>query len=422
MTNIPRMRKGIMFSIILFFLAVSLVGLIAIQRSLISYRRERINIEMRIKSLNNMYDSLVRDAGSTLDTGLRRAMNAAFNNVSAEGIPLSRNANDTLQELVLDGTFDGVAEDLMENATFPYWIERIEQVGVLKGFYINITLYTLEIRPYDSFNLLAEAQMDVNITDMQGVAALNRSTLVEKLVSVEGLEDPLYPLNTGGRMTNMIERSSYIGNYTQLLLTGSDYGCTVICYEYGTVTNDTTFPNFQNKILVVDDADSVANLNSAKAVVSENPITVGITIPYVVRSGAKNNVSDGMEVLVDVNPGVTGRVWYIENFKEHVDNSYYQPSITGASYLDRLEGEIEIQSKYSSQTNNMIGLESFIDKSEIPSEIPVDADRTNIDYLYFSSGPDGKQVKGVSTGSNWFRIDDIDGRQQNYSVDQIIIN
>ena len=413
------MRKGIMFSIILFFLAVTLTGLIAIQRSLISYRRERIYIEMRIKSLNNMYDSLIRDAGSTLDTSLRRAMSAAFSNVSSPpGIGLSE-ANETLKELVLDGTLDGVpVQDLMENATFPYWIEKIEKIGVLKGFYIDITLHTLEIKPYDSFNLLAEAKMNVNITDIQGVAALNRLTLVKKPVSIEGLEDPLYPLNTGGFMTNTIEGGSHIGNYTQLLLTGSG-GCTGNCYEYEVATQNDIFPNFQNKILVVNDADDVANLESAKAVISENSIEGAITIPYVVKSGAKNNISEGMNVLVDVVAG-QGRVWYIENFKEHIENSYYQPSDEGPSYLDRLEGKTEIQSKYSSQTINVIGLESFIKKQNIPPGVPVDVDKTNIDYLYFSSGPLGNEVKGISTVSNSFRIDDINGRQQNYSVDQII--
>jgi len=410
------MRKGIMFSVVLFFLAITLVGLIAIQRSLVSYRRERIHIEMRIKSLNNMYDSLIRDAGSTLETSLRRAMNAAFNNVSAEGVGLSK-ANETLRELVMDGKFNGDVEELMENATFPYWVEKIAQVGILKGFYIDITYYELEVKPYDSFNLLAQIEMDINITDINEVAALNRSILLKKLVSVEGLEDPLYPLYTGGFTTNTIEMSPHIGNYTQLLLTGDGGGCVPSCYEYGITTNDTTFPNFEDKILVVSNAVIVPNIQFAKAVICELDPGGAIAVPYVVNPGATSQIPNGMNVLVDI-VGVQGRVWYIDNFKEHVDNSYYQSSTAGASYLDRLEKKTTIQSKYRDQTDKGIGLESFIDKSRISQEIPIDVDRTNIDYLYFSFGPDGDRVKGISTTSNWFRVDS--SHQQNYSVDQII--
>jgi len=423
MMTMHHKRKGIMFSVILFFLAVTLIGLIAIQRSLITYRRERMHIEMRIKSLNNMYDSLIRDAGSTMDTSLRRAMHAAFNNVSSEGVPLSK-ANETLKSLVINGTLDGTVEDMMENATLPYWEGKMEEVGMLKGFYINMILYndTLEIKPYDSFFLLAEIKMDINITDMQGVAALNRSTSIKRLVSIEDLEDPLYPLKTNGFTTNTIVMSPYIENYTQLILTGNG-DCAPgepSCYEYEVVTNDTTFPNFQDKILVVSNP-FVPNVNFAKAVICEIDPAGGINVPYVVDAVATSRNLNGTKVLLDVDSLDQGRVWYIENFQDHVENQYYQHSETGASYLDRLEGKTTVQDKYKDQTNNDIGLESFINKRKITAEIPVDGEKTNIDYLYFRSGDlDGDRVKGISTAVNWFRIDDVNDRQENYGIHQII--
>jgi hypothetical protein len=169
--------------------------------------------------------------------------------------------------------------------------------------------------------------------------------------------------------------------------------------------------------LVVDNALAVPNVGFAKAVICEVDPAGGISIPYVVSPSATSQISDGLNVLVDVI-GAQGRVWYIDNFEDHIENSYYQPSTTGASYLDRLEGKKQIQSKYSSQTDKEIGLESFIKKQDIPSGSPVYADKTNIDYLYFSSGSfNGDKVKGISTNANWFRIDN--GHQQNYTVEQI---
>jgi hypothetical protein len=296
-------------------------------------------------------------------------------------------------------------------------MQKIEQVALLKGF--NITIdnqtieQTLEIKPYDSFNLLVEANMSINITDLQGVAALDRLVQIKSLVSVEGMEDPLYLLNSLGSMSNTITKSHYIGNYTQLLLNGNG-GCTVECYEYGVVTNDSTYPNFQNKILVVHDANFVANLDSAMAVVSELGITTPPNIPYVINNDALSNISDGMNVLLDVNK-ITGqgKVWYIDNFKKHVENSYYQSSQDGASYLDRLEGELEKQTKYSSQSNNEIGLESFIHKT-------VATDKTNIDYIYFStSSVDGDKVKGITNPTNSFTIDNP--HKSMYGIDPSLI-
>jgi hypothetical protein len=105
------------------------------------------------------------------------------------------------------------------------------------------------------------------------------------------------------------------------------------------------------------------------------------------------------------------------------DHSYYQTSNDGPSYLDRLEGRYSIDPKYSSQTDKEIGLESFVDKTIFPGELSPDQERTNIDYLYFSSTITGDKIKGISN-SNWFRIDDElvggIGRQEIYNVTNLI--
>jgi hypothetical protein len=412
------MSKGIMFSIIIFFIAMTLIGLIVIQRNLIFYSRENIFIEMRINAINNHYDSVIRDLGKTIETITQRAIIVCLNNISQDFVSL-QNANVTIKGLIINGTLDQNEVSLMKNATIEYWIKRIKEISTLRGFdvYIDTEMInrTLTIKPYNSFYLLVEADMQINITDMQGVAGLNRTTRISKTVSIEGLEDPLYTFQF--MPTNYVWESLYVGNYTQLILSGSG-GCTVNCYEYGTATQDSTFPNFQNKILVVNNANLVANLDSAKAVVSEVNIIVPINIPYVIHDDAITHLSEGMNVLLDVNAG-QGNVWYIDNFKKHVEKLYYQSSQNGASYLDRLEGKLEKQTKYSSQSNNEIGLESFINKNKIPSGMTVNMEKTNIDYIYFStSSVNGDKVKGISN-SNWFRIDD--SHQPTYGIDVSLI-
>ena len=155
--------------------------------------------------------------------------------------------------------------------------------------------------------------------------------------------------------------------------------------------------------------------------ISQKDVVVPVGIPYLVNSSALSIMPENINVLLD---GSNDKIWYIGNFKKHVENSYYQPSQDGASYLDRLEGQLLVQTKYSSQTNNLIGVESFINKGNIPPEITVDKDKTNIDYLYFSSGSlDGDKVKGISD-SNWFRLDnELVGsvrRQEIYNVTDLI--
>ncbi len=405
------MSKGIMFSIIIFFLGVTLVGLITFQRSLISSGREKIYIEMRIDAINNHYDSVIRDLGKTIESITQRAIIVCINNISLDFVPL-KEADVTIKELIINGTLDGKEVYLMKNATVEYWTKKIVDVSTLRGFDVDIDTgminRTLTIKPYNSFYLLVEADMEINITDIQGVSALNRTIRISKTVSIEGLEDPLYIFQ--GLPKNYVWESPYVGNYTLLVIEGSGGGGG---YVYGIATKDTI--NFAGKILVVDGTSSVSGLNQAIGVINESSFP-DPGIPFIVNSSATSLISEGEPVLLD---GDNHEVWYIDNFKKHIENSYYQSSQYGASYLDRLEGNLTKGTKYSSPSNNEIGLESFIAKNKIPVGSGIDYEKTNIDYIYFNStsSADGDEVKGIS--SNYFRIDDE--HQSIYGIDSSLI-
>ncbi|MFN6992235.1 MAG: hypothetical protein ACK4MM_05890, partial [Fervidobacterium sp.] len=91
-------------------------------------------------------------------------------------------------------------------------------------------------------------------------------------------------------------------------------------------------------------------------------------------------------------------------------------------FFDRLEGKLSIQTKYSGQTTNEIGLESFVNKEYFLSiEVPVKSG-TNMDYLYFSNSTySGDGVKGMDSS---FEIDNQASlgstHQQIYQVSQIL--
>jgi hypothetical protein len=368
--------------------------------------------------MNNLYESIVRDVKKSLNIISRRAMSVAFSNVSMRGYGLNE-ANETLIELILSGTLEGSPMKLMENATFPEWVNRIENVSLLKGFNTTIDVKNLVIKPYDSFNLEIDVDMYVNITDLQGVAILNRYASAISIVDIEDLADPIYPLYTGGLGTNTIKTSPFEGNYTQLLVSGDGnngwiYGESVNV----TWTDAVGVPDKAEKILVTDHAELIASstLNQFKGIVSDFG-TSQTTKPYVNNTvDATKKISSGMNILVDGN---SNKVWFIDNLIEDTENSYYHSSENGPSYLDRLEGRLYIDSKYSSQTDKNIGLESFVNKNYLWSAgITVIEDKTNVDYIYFSvNSPAVNKVKGLDEN---FRIDDEDNHQETYNVTELL--
>lgn len=403
-----KIRKGVMFGFIMIFLALTLGTLIAIHKSLILRHRERLYIETRVNDMTNMYESIIRDVDKALDIITRRAISASVSHVIIEGKGLEQ-ADSRIEELVLNGSFSGTPEALMEDATLPDWIGKMEQVGDLKGYDVSLTFHDFKIKPSDSFNLLIESNIYVNITDQQSVASLRRWVEVKKLVSVEDFEDPVYSLSTLGRTSNMIKKTPYEGNYTQLLVTGNGandwgYGLSVVIPSLN-ITDIENVENKAGKILVTDDASSidVLTLNLFLGVVSEDGINETTMSTYVINAyNAMSLIPDNTKIIID---GDNGKVLYIENLKEHIDNSYYQPSSVGGSFLDRLEGNLTVQERYSNQTNETIGLESFVDKDYLLSlDLPVDLWKTNTDYLYFSQAfIMGDSVKAIDTK---FKIDD----------------
>jgi len=329
--------KGVMFSFIIVLIALALMSLIAVQKSLVSFYGEKLAIETRVNSMNSLYDSIVTDSGKALGIIAKRAASAADSFVITNGRGLPE-ANQTLLELIVNGTLNNTAEILMEDTTIVDWKNKMEDVGSLSGFNTNITILELKIMPYDSWNILSTIYLSISLADKNRVASLDRNATVSQPVSIEGLEDPLVPLNTLGRATNVIVRSPYWGNFTQNLGGGN---------------------------------------------------------------------------------------WDIENLKKDIENSYYHPSTKGASFLDRLEGKPEVQSKYRSQTTETIGLESFVNKGYFSAVgISVDIEKTNVDHLYFSGDPHpGKKVRGLETTS--FRIDsELCGNQNHtdiYGVSELLV-
>jgi len=88
-----------------------------------------------------------------------------------------------------------------------------------------------------------------------------------------------------------------------------------------------------------------------------------------------------------------------------VAQKLYMSSNDGPSFLDRLEGRLSTSSKYSSQTPNIIGLETLIYLPEISYVgVPIKTSQSVIDHYYFgSSAHAGSLVEDSSY--DWLRLD-----------------
>ena len=282
--------KGVLFSLIMFFISIFLVVFLLTQRASIGFYSTQKAIENRVDGMLSLIKNVFDDSERAIEIIGRRACVAAINYVITNGIPLST-ANETIAELMLNGSITSVNQSLMEHATIRDWSDTLEYLIETQGFKAKIEILNLTISPLDSFNLEIDYSIIVELSDLKTKTNITKSKRKSISLSIEYLEDPLYPLNTYGRVINIIVKSPHWMNYS---------------------SEDTS------------------------------------------------------------------------NLQDDLINSYYHPSLYGASFLDRLEGKYFVQEKY--RRENPIGLESFINKDKIlVAGLPVNYYQTNVDYLYFSN-------------------------------------
>lgn len=407
--------KGYGFSIIMVLVVLTLVEIVLLQRQITSHQMEKYFIRNRINEMRVFYENIIYDSEKSLEIIAKRAIPIAVSYVVGNGAPLE-NADLGIMELMVNGTLNGKEEPLMQTSTISDWVRNMTNIARLKGYYLSLSFENISVNPYDSFKLLIETDLKINITDQNGIASISRIEKIKKQVSIQGFEDPLYSLKTGGRVTHRIYKTSY-NNLTNLLASGEggnlwSRGLTFIVL--GDPTPAINFPNKSKSILVIENPKiiSVSVINQYLGVISGSEIDLATTIPYV-KGVSLNSIPNNTYILVD---GEKGNVWEIENFIDHVDKGYYYPSQEGPSFLDRLEGKLYIQPKYSSKSQNVIGIESFVNKTHLISrDLDPKLGQSNIDYLYFSDYLySGKNVKGVhsyvivdSSHAVYYEVEDI---------------
>ncbi|MEM5790681.1 MAG: hypothetical protein QXP77_01370 [Candidatus Aenigmatarchaeota archaeon] len=386
--------KGIMFSVITIVLAGAILVGVIYHSVLISSHRERLLVEIRTSEMYNLYKSVLRDFDKAIDVIAPRAISSAIGYVVTNGIGLDE-ADKRLEELIMNGTLYGVQEPLLEDTTLPEWARGVEALSFQRGFILDIDINSYEIRPFDSWNLVLEANLTINITEKDGVASLIKNVTKVKLIPIIGFEDPIYPLKTLGRATSVIVRSPFYQNFTQNLASGNNgnnyfYGESIILPK----DSISSFPINKSKILIIDDVSGIKPSVEQKfgAVVCECSET--FSIPFVSSvENAMQILPNNTKLLVD---GDNKKIWFIENLKEHLKNSYYIPSEKGASFLDRLEGKLEVQDKYKQKSDRIIGIESLVNKYYLRTlDLAIDSEKSNVDHLYFSEDShQGSAVKG----------------------------
>ncbi len=396
--------RGILYSIIAALLVIPVFGLILFNSQLIE---KNVDVNIRSNELEYFSISVEEDMVRFLKIAGRRALISAVSNVITNGVPLT-DAQANLSEMIMNGTLGGVVAPLIGDDNFNSWRENVMNIAASSGFDLDFQNYKVNITQNDSYNVLFKLSTVLNISDANLDMGIEKNLIASIAVSIDGIEDPLFPLKTYSRVIRIIYVSN-LTNYSRALVQGT----TVSGSISGNATKLAT-PSIQ-KIFVTSDMGAYSKdfLNQFAGVVSESGnVPSGVTVPYIANAaGALTSIQENERIFLDQT---SQKVWDLQNLTLFVKNKYYESSTNGPSFLDRLEGRLSLSSKYG------YGLESFVNLDELSSAgLGVNYQYSCVDYLYWSS-TSGSSIRNGNYDNifSWLKIDS--NHANIYGVNELI--
>ncbi|MEA3255073.1 MAG: hypothetical protein U9Q22_04485 [Candidatus Altiarchaeota archaeon] len=431
--------KGYICTITTLMLAVLLLS-----AATFYYESYKINAEinptkLRTDELHYFVESAEKDLRRAMVISGRRGFIYVTDYVIDAGVPLD-DPEQTLKELILNGTITrgGNVTNVtyMENHTLRTWLGRINKCGENLRFDVNITLSALDISPYDSWHVLQVITLNFSVYDKRGMCKYEKSDVrLYSLISLLGLDDPLYPLNTAGKIRRQISKSNNT-EYIETLTTGVNGNGTgggkvfdvseEVSQSNNITTYSLTYPELVYSTVFVIDVNNFVNdlsanarsiLNSSGGVIdhhNENLDSQGFS--YV--SGSPKLNFSAINYVALRNNGGHEILRLLIN--DDIVNSRYHSSKNGSCFFDRLQGNLNLSEKYINQSKETrrnigvdpetdIGLESFVNVNTfseymlyVSGILPPFTNQSSVEYLYFQN-ISGRRVYGAP---EWFRLDD----------------
>lgn len=200
-------KKGFFFTLIV----IAVISVFFLSYEIYSSSQES-SIQQRILTMDGFLFSMEENLQRQIYTIGFRTLFEIESDIAATG-NYSYGINTRFEEAFFNGTLYGTPRTIFLGATYTDTLQSINQYA--KRFNVNVTLAQPFITVYqeDPWNVIINATFNLTITDNNGLARWNKIEHLKVPIEIEGFEDPLYIIGTGGLVTNKINRTIYEGSF-----------------------------------------------------------------------------------------------------------------------------------------------------------------------------------------------------------------
>ena len=198
-------KKGMIFTM----MAIFLLSFFLITYLVYSVYHDREAVSKRVETMNNFVSSIEKDVSRQMYISGYRAILSVENYITSNGNFIN-NSEDSIRESLVNGTLYSQQMELMEGYKVSDWNSKISELGNKLNLNINYTLIDLEVKQIDPWKITIETNVNLYITDKGNLASWNKTEIISSDIDIAGFEDPLYLLNTNGKVTNKINQSNFV--------------------------------------------------------------------------------------------------------------------------------------------------------------------------------------------------------------------
>lgn len=210
----------------IFFTTAAIALTIVIIFTYSSYSAYRLSdrmdtIQTRIETVNFFIKDVEKDLkNGVYIAGFRTLL--SFNQFITTNGSFLDNVNERFKESFLNGTIKQQPLSLMKDSTFKDWADKIQAEADKVDIIFNFTINNVKLNQTDPWSIDIGLNLSLDIRDKRNTSYWIRDRYLTQQISIIGFEDPLYVVNSKGRITNSIAISNITkfvdnGDMTNLL-------------------------------------------------------------------------------------------------------------------------------------------------------------------------------------------------------------
>ncbi len=203
---LKKSKRGIFFTLIAIILIT--IAIAAFLSSSEKSMQQSQAIATRVRTLDSFLEDMQRDMERALFISSFRGILGLEQYILDKGQYVD-DTETAFESAIFNGTYYNTTLAIVQNATLAKWINLTKQQAQKIDVIVEIKLINSTIVHVSPWEVQSTATANISLTDKNNLASFNKTHTAASKFSIKGFEDPIYPVNTFGRVINIVNETNF---------------------------------------------------------------------------------------------------------------------------------------------------------------------------------------------------------------------